>query len=196
MGLEPTSSWTTTRGYHQLSYGHREPRRIPVRAGVAELVDAPALGAGGPGRGGSSPLARMLAARWRSRRLPTKVRGRHPGLGHAVPSHEDSGLRTRRKSRTPRNRGSRSRRRPRVRPCAAATCRRACASRDSARAKRPAAMVMRQIGREALVEEALRDHLNGWYSRAVAVAGIDPVSRPDDRLVGRAGRGRAVHLHR
>lgn len=23
MGLEPTTSWTTTRGYHQLSYGHR-----------------------------------------------------------------------------------------------------------------------------------------------------------------------------
>ena len=25
MGLEPTTSWTTTRGYHQLSYGHRVP---------------------------------------------------------------------------------------------------------------------------------------------------------------------------
>ena len=33
MGLEPTTSWTTTRGYHQLSYGHHVRRRIqPVRA--------------------------------------------------------------------------------------------------------------------------------------------------------------------
>jgi trigger factor len=44
--------------------------------------------------------------------------------------------------------------------------------------KAPAGMVARQIGREALVEEALRDHLTGWYSRAVAEIGIDPVDRP------------------
>jgi trigger factor len=44
--------------------------------------------------------------------------------------------------------------------------------------KAPRPLVMRQVGREAVVEEALRDHLTGWYSRAVAVAGIDPVARP------------------
>ncbi len=44
--------------------------------------------------------------------------------------------------------------------------------------KAPAAMVARQVGREALVEEALRDHLTGWYSRAVAEIGIDPIDRP------------------
>ena len=53
MGLEPTTSWTTTRGYHQLSYGHHVRRRIqPVRAagytppvlrGVAIVVCALAL---------------------------------------------------------------------------------------------------------------------------------------------------------
>ena len=37
---------------------------------------------------------------------------------------------------------------------------------------------MRQVGRDTVVEEALRDHLSGWYSRAVAVAGIDPIDRP------------------
>jgi trigger factor len=42
----------------------------------------------------------------------------------------------------------------------------------------PAQMVRRAVSRETLVEEALRDHLTGWYSRAVAVAGIDPVERP------------------
>jgi trigger factor len=44
--------------------------------------------------------------------------------------------------------------------------------------KAPAAMIARQVGREALVEEALRDHLTGWYSRAVAEIGIDPIDRP------------------
>ena len=42
----------------------------------------------------------------------------------------------------------------------------------------PAQMVRRAVSHETLVEEALRDHLTGWYSRAVAVAGIDPVERP------------------
>ncbi len=44
--------------------------------------------------------------------------------------------------------------------------------------KAPAAMIARQIGREALIEEALRDHLTGWYSRAVAEIGVDPIDRP------------------
>ena len=30
MGLEPTTSGTTTRGYHQLSYGHRARHTIPA----------------------------------------------------------------------------------------------------------------------------------------------------------------------
>ena len=44
--------------------------------------------------------------------------------------------------------------------------------------KAPKPLIMRQVGRETVVEEALRDHLNGWYSRAVAEAGIDPIERP------------------
>jgi trigger factor len=44
--------------------------------------------------------------------------------------------------------------------------------------KAPKPLVMRQVGRDTVVEEALRDHLSGWYSRAVAVAGIDPIDRP------------------
>jgi trigger factor len=44
--------------------------------------------------------------------------------------------------------------------------------------KAPKPLVMRQLGRDTVIEEALRDHLNGWYSRAVAAAGIDPVARP------------------
>jgi trigger factor len=44
--------------------------------------------------------------------------------------------------------------------------------------KAPKPLIMRQVGREMVIEEALRDHLTGWYSRAVAEAGIDPVERP------------------
>ena len=56
MGLEPTTSWTTTRGYHQLSYGHHVLRRLhppaapgatlpPVRRGFLIVVFACALAA-------------------------------------------------------------------------------------------------------------------------------------------------------
>ena len=44
--------------------------------------------------------------------------------------------------------------------------------------KAPKGLVMQRIGREAVVEEALEHHLSGWYRRAVAVSGIDPVDRP------------------
>ena len=44
--------------------------------------------------------------------------------------------------------------------------------------KAPKGMVMQRLGRDAVVEEALEHHLSGWYRRAVAVAGIDPVDSP------------------
>ena len=44
--------------------------------------------------------------------------------------------------------------------------------------KAPAALVKQRIGADALRDEALESHLSGWYQRAVAVAGIDPIDRP------------------
>jgi trigger factor len=44
--------------------------------------------------------------------------------------------------------------------------------------KAPTPLILQRVGREAVIEEALTGHLSGWYSRAVAVAGIDPVDRP------------------
>jgi trigger factor len=44
--------------------------------------------------------------------------------------------------------------------------------------KAPKGLVMQRIGRDAVVEEALEHHLSGWYRRAVAVSGIDPIDRP------------------
>ena len=44
--------------------------------------------------------------------------------------------------------------------------------------KAPKGLVMQRVGRDAVIEEALEHHLSGWYRRAVAVSGIDPVDRP------------------
>jgi trigger factor len=46
------------------------------------------------------------------------------------------------------------------------------------RGKAPKPLIMRHLGRETVIEEALRDHLGAWYTRAVAVSGIDPLERP------------------
>ena len=61
-------------------------------------------------------------------------------------------------------------------------------SQQRARARLPQgqgaqALVMQQVGRDAVIEEALRDHLSGWYRGPSPWSGIDPVDRPDHRLV-------------
>ncbi len=44
--------------------------------------------------------------------------------------------------------------------------------------KVPAPLVIQRIGREAILEEAVRDTLSSWYSEAIAEAGIVPVGDP------------------
>ncbi len=44
--------------------------------------------------------------------------------------------------------------------------------------KVPAPLVIQRIGREAILEEAVRDTLSSWYSDAIATAGIVPVGDP------------------
>jgi len=44
--------------------------------------------------------------------------------------------------------------------------------------KAPKGLIKQRIGEDALREEALEGHLSGWYQRAVAVSGIDPIDRP------------------
>ena len=45
--------------------------------------------------------------------------------------------------------------------------------------KVPPSVVIRRLGREAVLEDALRSSLGGWYGDAIAVAGIAPVGEPD-----------------
>lgn len=44
--------------------------------------------------------------------------------------------------------------------------------------KVPSKIVIQRVGREAIVDEAIRADINDWYDRAVRVAGIQPVGSP------------------
>src|ERR1044071_8336218 len=44
--------------------------------------------------------------------------------------------------------------------------------------KVPPQLVLQRVGREAVLEQALRDSLPGWYERALLEAGISPVGDP------------------
>src|SRR3954447_8239893 len=44
--------------------------------------------------------------------------------------------------------------------------------------KVPAAMVIQRVGREAVLEQALRDSLGEWYERALLETGITPIGDP------------------
>jgi trigger factor len=44
--------------------------------------------------------------------------------------------------------------------------------------KVPAELVIQRVGREAVVEQALRDSLAEWYERALLDTGITPVGDP------------------
>src|SRR6266513_791455 len=46
------------------------------------------------------------------------------------------------------------------------------------RGKVPAALVVQRMGRETVLEQALRDSLPEWYERALLEAGITPVGDP------------------
>jgi trigger factor len=50
------------------------------------------------------------------------------------------------------------------------------------RGKVPAPLVLQRIGREAVLEQAVRESLSGWYAEAIATAGIVPVGDPQLEL--------------
>ena len=47
------------------------------------------------------------------------------------------------------------------------------------RGKVPPPIVIRRLGREAVLDEALRKHLGSWYADAIQGAGIAPVGQPE-----------------
>jgi trigger factor len=62
------------------------------------------------------------------------------------------------------------------------------------RGKVPAPLVIQRIGREALLEEAVRDTLSSWYSDAIDSAGIVPVGDPQLDLGELPAQGQALEF--
>jgi trigger factor len=62
------------------------------------------------------------------------------------------------------------------------------------RGKVPAPLVIQRIGREAVLEEAVRDTLSSWYSDAIESAGIVPVGDPQLDLGELPPQGQALEF--
>jgi trigger factor len=62
------------------------------------------------------------------------------------------------------------------------------------RGKVPAPLVIQRIGREAVLEEAVRETLSSWYSDAIETAGIVPVGDPQVDLGDLPPQGEALEF--
>ena len=62
------------------------------------------------------------------------------------------------------------------------------------RGKVPAALVIQRVGREVVLEEAVRDTLSSWYSDAIENAGIVPVGDPQLDLGELPAQGQALQF--
>jgi len=62
------------------------------------------------------------------------------------------------------------------------------------RGKVPAPLVIQRVGREVVLEEAVRDTLGNWYSDAIDTAGIVPVGDPQLDLADLPQRGSALEF--
>ena len=62
------------------------------------------------------------------------------------------------------------------------------------RGKVPAPLVIQRVGREAVLEEAVREALSSWYSDAIESAGIVPVGDPKVDLGELPPQGEALKL--
>jgi trigger factor len=60
--------------------------------------------------------------------------------------------------------------------------------------KVPAPLVLQRVGREAVLEEAVRDTLSRWYSDAIETAGIVPVGDPQVDLGDLPPQGQALEF--
>ncbi len=62
------------------------------------------------------------------------------------------------------------------------------------RGKVPAPLVIQRVGREAVLEEAVRDTLGSWYADAIVAAGIVPVGDPQLDLGDLPPQGQALRF--
>jgi trigger factor len=57
------------------------------------------------------------------------------------------------------------------------------------RGKVPAPLVIQRVGREAVLDQAVRDSLSSWYAQAIETAGVVPVGEPQLNLDDLPGEG-------
>lgn len=60
------------------------------------------------------------------------------------------------------------------------------------RGKIPAPLVIQRVGREAVLDQAVRESLSGWYAEAIDAAGVVPVGDPQLDLADLPGEGEAL----
>ena len=60
--------------------------------------------------------------------------------------------------------------------------------------KVPAQIVIQQIGREAVFEQALRESLPDWYERAILSSGVSPIGEPELDVSGVPADGEALNF--
>src|SRR5215210_9539190 len=60
--------------------------------------------------------------------------------------------------------------------------------------KAPAPVVIKRVGREAVLDEAVRESISGWYTAAIDDAGVVPVGEPDLDLSALPGEGEPLRF--
>jgi trigger factor len=62
------------------------------------------------------------------------------------------------------------------------------------RGKVPTPLVIQRVGREAVLDEAVRESLSAWYAQAIEVTGVVPVGDPELDLADLPGEGEALRF--
>ena len=62
------------------------------------------------------------------------------------------------------------------------------------RGKVPPAVVIRRLGRETVLDEAVRESLGNWYADAIGEAGIAPIGEPELDLADLPGQGKPLEF--
>jgi trigger factor len=60
--------------------------------------------------------------------------------------------------------------------------------------KAPPPVVIKRVGREAVLDEAVRESIGGWYSAAIDAAGVVPIGEPDLDLSALPGEGEPLRF--
>src|SRR5215204_1126484 len=60
--------------------------------------------------------------------------------------------------------------------------------------KAPAPVVIKRVGREAVLDEAVRESIGGWYTAAIEAAKVVPVGEPDLDLSALPGEGEPLRF--